>query len=135
MRSWTSRGSTSLICCLICRISSAPLGIALKLLKTGRHYFNKCSEARSRCPEMDRGAPWGTSNPRPKTCCGSQSFRPTVLHLFRRLVSGRDPIRVGGGFDQREAERGSPAGSVRELDLPAVALGHLTHDRETQSRA
>src|SRR4051794_20629069 len=64
-----------------------------------------------------------------------QSFRTTVLHLFGDVVSGRDPIWRDGGFDEREAERGAAAGDLDELDLAAVALGHLAHDGQAQARA
>src|SRR4051812_39361197 len=64
-----------------------------------------------------------------------QSFRVTVLHLFGDVASGRDPICREGGLDQRKAERSAAARRIDELDLAAVALGNLAHDRQSKARA
>src|SRR3954465_13663974 len=57
--SWASRGSTSLICPLICRISSAPLGIVGNPSSLVGVYFKKDSgpePARRYCAGVSKGA-------------------------------------------------------------------------------
>src|SRR5689334_7329204 len=43
--------------------------------------------------------------------------------------------RSGGGRREAHADQAAAAGRIRRLDRPAVRLGGLAHDRESEARA